>query len=74
MYDDIAIRFIDLPASIRGFVVCDADDYKNVYVNARLSYDEQKRVIAHELAHIRNNDFYNDDDIEIVENATEVTP
>ena len=56
MRDDVIIRYIDLPCTIRGMTVYE-DDFYSVYINARLSYEEQRRTIQHELMHIGRSDF-----------------
>lgn len=55
------IRFVDLPCSIKGLTLPDADGFYSVYINARLSEIEQKKAIQHEMCHIARNDCYSDD-------------
>lgn len=55
------IRYIDLPCSINAMTVMDSDGFFNIYVNARLDYDSQQSAIKHEIAHIRQDDFYKSD-------------
>ena len=61
------MRYIDLPISIKGVTVMDIDGFYNIYINARLSYDQQKKTIAHEMKHIARGDFYRYDTLEEVE-------
>lgn len=61
------IRIIDLPTSIKATVAHSPDGTPNIYINARLSYEEQRRALKHELAHIHNGDVYNDLSIQAVE-------
>ena len=65
--NDYAIRQLDMPCSIKAFVALDEDGFSNVYVNSRLSQEEQYKAAAHELKHIAFDDFYNNKDIRIVE-------
>lgn len=37
------------------------DDFYNIYINSLLPYEEQKKVLRHELTHVRRNDFYRED-------------
>lgn len=62
--DNVIIRIIDMPPSIHGMTVVDADGNYNVYLNPCSDMEE---ALRHELAHIQNNDFYNEDDIRLVE-------
>ena len=66
--DQINVRYIDLPAKIKGFVKTDSDGNYNVYINVNLGYYEQKKTLDHELKHIKNDDFFNTSDILDVEN------
>jgi len=65
--DQIIIRYIDLPAKMKGFVKVDSNGDYNVYINANLGYYEQQKALKHELSHISNDDFYNNDDISAIE-------
>lgn len=60
---------MDLPYGVKGFVALDDEGFPNIYVNSRLSREEQYRAATHELKHIARNDFYNDSDIRTVEGA-----
>ena len=44
----------NLPCTVRGFVVQDDMDGYCIIVNARLSQDQQRKTVKHELDHIRN--------------------
>lgn len=56
---EYCIRFIDLPPAIKGMTVKDSLDFYNIYINSRLSAEEQKKAIQHEMCHIARGDFYN---------------
>ena len=45
----------------------DHDGFYNIYINARLSYEQQKKAIAHEMEHIARGDFFSDGTLEEVE-------
>ena len=47
----------------------DSDGFANIYINARLGYDERIKTVRHELAHLSNDDVYNGWDIRLVEGA-----
>ena len=52
------VRYIALPYTVRGVTVVSEDDFYNIYINSLLPYEEQKKVLRHELTHVRRNDFY----------------
>lgn len=58
---------MDLPHSVKAFVAMDDDGFYNIYINSKLSREEQRRAAAHELNHIALDDFYNNKDIRTVE-------
>lgn len=62
--DNIIVRIIDMPFSVHGMTVVDADGNYNVYLNSR---GDLESAFIHELTHILNNDFYNEEDIRMVE-------
>lgn len=71
---EYTIRVMDLPEGSRGFVLFDADDHANIYINARLSPAEQRKAADHELRHVANNDIYNDEDIRSIEARADGSP
>ena len=58
--EETIVRLKDLPCGINGMTILDSDGNYNVYINARLSIDDQKKAYRHELRHISRDDFYND--------------
>ena len=56
--NDIFIRILALPLSVRAFTLPDAQGDYNIYVNCALSAEQQKRSVQHEATHIRRGDFY----------------
>ncbi len=55
--DNIFLRYISLPHTVKGLTVQDeAGDY-NVYINTRLTYEANQQTLQHEVQHIANNDF-----------------
>ena len=65
--NDYEIRLIDMPCSIKALVSMGDDGFYNIYINSKLSREEQCRAAAHELNHIALDDFYNNKDIRSVE-------
>ena len=56
--EEVIVRLIDL--TVPGVTVLDEDGNYNVYINARLSFEERKKTLAHELRHINKEHFYSD--------------
>lgn len=61
--DLVIIRKIDLPYGVGGMTVKDSNDDYNVYLNSRLSGEQQVIAFEHELEHIKNGDFYTEEDV-----------
>ena len=72
MYDDCIVRLLDLPCSVKAVTALDEDGCFNIYLNSKLSREEQQKAIKHELVHVRKDDFCNDTDIHTCEEAAEV--
>lgn len=62
------IRLAALPHGLNGYVSMDAEGDYNVYINSRLTCEQQRRTLEHELEHIERDDFWNDAPIELIEN------
>lgn len=62
--EQVIIRLVKLPCAVHGFTAVDSDGNYNVYLNANGDIDS---AFAHEMRHILNNDFYNDQDIGEIE-------
>lgn len=59
----------DLPCTIGGYCVTNADGEKICVLNAKHSFEGNKKTLLHEQEHITNNDFdccYCVDEIELV--------
>ena len=68
----VIIRFVDLPPNVHGVTVVDPDGDYNVYINAKQGFNDNEKAKMHELKHIESNDFYNIEDIRVIE-AKEAT-
>ena len=65
--DEYRVRQLDLPCTIKACVAMDEEGFNNIYVNSRLTQEEQYKAAAHELNHIYRDDFYNNQDLRGVE-------
>lgn len=52
--DAIIVRIIDLPYTVKGMTVKDANGDYNVYLNGRLSSEIRANAFRHEIIHIKN--------------------
>ena len=61
---EIPVVLQDLPSSVRGFTVLGSDYEPIIIINARLSYEQQRKTYKHELKHILNGENYDDGYVE----------
>ena len=59
MKEDIRVRLMDLPTTIRGYCYHDDDGEEFVVLNSRLPWEANKETWIHELRHIRRGDLWN---------------
>lgn len=65
--NDYLVRIIDLPHSVNGLIALDEEGFPNIYINAHLSLEGQRKALKHELAHLANDDFYSNKGIKRIE-------
>ena len=65
----LIVRIIDLPSTIRGLTIPDEDGNYNVYLNAHLNRESQRRTLKHEIEHIKNNHFYSNKSVRFLESS-----
>lgn len=54
--DDIVVRLLDMPTTVRGFVSPSPDGVYNIYLNARQTFEVQRETYRHEIRHIQRHD------------------
>lgn len=64
---DYIVREIELPFEVKGIVTPNPDGTFSIYINSKLSPDQKEKALEHEVKHIENDDFYNDESIEEIE-------
>lgn len=57
--DNLYLRYLDLPCTIKGLTIQDEEGNYNIYLNSRLTYEANLKTLQHEINHINNNDFTN---------------
>ena len=72
--DNSIVRLIDLPPGIGGAVMEDENGFSSIYINARHGHYAQLDDLGHEIAHIINDDFHNDDPIDVIEARADGLP
>ena len=65
--DEYAVRVMDLPVSVGGFVTESPDGFLNIYINARHTSAKQRRSFDHELTHGENDDLHSDEPLAVIE-------
>lgn len=65
----IFIREIEMPLTVRGFTVPDANGDFNIYINRDLSDAAKRKSIEHEKTHIRRNDFQKELSVKLIESS-----
>ena len=61
--ETIFIRGVQLPPTVKGVTVTDADGNYNVYINLLLSDEAKHIAVHHELIHIKKHHFENFDPV-----------
>lgn len=54
---DCSIRYIALPATVHALTARDHDGHYNIYINTRLSAEQQQEALLHEMQHLLRDDF-----------------
>ena len=57
---EVNTMLVDLPGTIKAFVAKDTDDFYTIYLNSRLSHEQNIVSFIHEMEHIEKDDFYSD--------------
>lgn len=65
--DEYAVRLLDLPEGVGGFVTESPDGFLNIYINARHSWHGQRRSFRHELRHAEEDDLHSDEPLAVIE-------
>lgn len=58
--DDIIVRLVPLPPSVKGFTIPDENGDYNIYLNVSLDDAELCQAYDHEVEHIGHGHFYDD--------------
>lgn len=69
MTEYVFVRKIRLPMAVRAFTIPDEQGNFNVYINDRLSAEQQHKSLEHEFYHIRSGDFSKEENAAALEAA-----
>lgn len=67
--NEVFVRLVALPPTVRAFTVPDAQGDYNVYLNSLLSDEQMKKSLMHEKEHIRRGDFYKEMPVRSIEKS-----
>lgn len=69
--DCVIIRLVDLPETVHGITIIDAEGDYNIYINARISEEARVNAYRHEIDHIRLGHFYDERPVAVKEAEAE---
>lgn len=65
--DEYAVRLLDLPEGVGGFVTESPDGFLNIYINARHGWTGQRKSLRHELRHAEHDDLHSSEPLAVIE-------
>ena len=65
--DEYAVRLMDLPEGVGGFVTESPDGFLNIYINARHGWKGQRKSFRHEMTHGENDDLHATEPLDVIE-------
>ncbi|GEM_PF-739679 len=67
MREDVFVRLISLPPTVKGVTLPNPDGTYSVYINSCLSLALQQEVLKHELCHIEHDHLYSNETVAAAE-------
>lgn len=67
MDDEIFTYYMNMPTSIRSFVVSHGNATYTIMINSRICHEQQLSAYQHELKHILNGDYNKYDSVDQIE-------
>jgi len=65
--DEINVLYVDMPTTVRSYVVNNIDMTYTIILNSRLSHEQNLISYAHELQHIKNGDYDKKCNVDVIE-------
>lgn len=67
MDDGIFTYLMDMPTSIKSFVVANNDMSFTIVINSKICHEQQLMAYQHEISHIKNGDFESKNSVDSIE-------
>lgn len=67
MEEEIYTYYVDLPTTIRSFVVSNSDMSFTIMINAKMGKEQQLLAYRHEINHIKNGDYDRNGSVDLIE-------
>lgn len=67
MREDVFVRLISLPPTVKGVTLPNPDGTYSVYINGCLSFEIQQQALKHELCHIEHDHLYSNEPVAAAE-------
>ncbi len=67
MREDVFVRLISLPPTVKGVTLPNPDGTYSVYINNCLSCEVQQKALEHELCHIEHDHLYSNEPVAAAE-------
>ena len=65
--EDIFVKLIELPYTIRSYVVLNKDQSYTIVLNSKLSHEQNMISYRHEIEHIKNGDYEKKCSVDMIE-------
>lgn len=65
--EDIFVKLIELPYTIRSYVVLNKDQSYTIVLNSKLSHEQNMISYWHEVEHIKNGDYDKKCSVDMIE-------
>lgn len=65
--EDIFVKLIELPYTIRSYVVLNKDQSYTIVLNSKLSHEQNMISYWHEIEHIKNGDYDKKCSVDMIE-------
>ena len=65
--EDIFVKLIELPYTIRSYVVLNKDQSYTIVLNSKLSHEQNMISYQHEMEHIKNGDYEKKCSVDMIE-------
>ena len=65
--DEVFIKLADFPTNIHGYTVRDCEGDYNIFINSRITREEQILAYNHELKHIQGDDYNTKGSVDLIE-------